>query len=67
MFYSLVKMVYGFAVQAEGDQLGSIELELCIRRNFSGLDDLNPVKIFSKHFPQLKRCVKVISDLLLCE
>ena len=54
-------MVYGFAVQAEqGDQISEIELEQSIRRNFSGLDDLDPVKIFSRQFPRLKHCVKVI-------
>ncbi|CAB4010103.1 plexin-A4, partial, partial [Paramuricea clavata] len=58
-FYSLVKMVYGFAVQAEqGDQISDIELEQSIRRNFSGLDDLDPVKIFSRQFPRLKDCLK---------
>jgi hypothetical protein len=54
-------MVYGFAVQAEpGDQISDIELEQSIRRNFSGLDDLDPVKIFSRHFPRLRDCLKVI-------
>ncbi|CAB3995217.1 Hypothetical predicted protein, partial [Paramuricea clavata] len=58
-FYSLVKMVYGFAVQVEqGDQISDIELEQSIRRNFSGLDDLDPVKIFSRQFPRLKDCLK---------
>ena len=54
-------MVYGFAVQAEqGDQVSEIELEQSIRRNFSGLDDLDPVKIFSRQFLRLKQYVKVI-------
>ncbi|CAB4035138.1 Hypothetical predicted protein, partial [Paramuricea clavata] len=61
-FYSLVKMVYGFAVQAErqGDQLKETELEKSIRRNFSGLDDLDPMKIFCQQlqFQKLKRYVK---------
>ncbi len=53
-------MVYGFAVQAEqGDQISEIELEQSIRRNFSGLDDLDPVKIFGRQFPRLKHYVKV--------
>ena len=53
-------MVYGFAEQAElGDPVSDIELEQSIRRNFSGLDDLDPMKIFSRHFPRLKPCVKV--------
>jgi hypothetical protein len=54
-------MVYGYAVQAEqGDQISDIELEQSIRRNFSGLDDLDPVKIFSRQFPRLKDCLKVM-------
>jgi hypothetical protein len=62
-------MVYGFAVQPEqGDQLPSdIELEQSIRRNFSGLDDLDPVKIFSRQFPRLKHYVKVIKYICLIE
>ena len=53
-------MVYGFASQADpGDLISDIELEKSIRRNFSGLDDLDPVKIFSREFPRLKRKVKV--------
>ena len=35
------------------------ELEQCIRRNFSGLDDLDPLRIFSKQFQGLKQYVKV--------
>ncbi len=59
---SLVKMVYGFAVQAkQGDQISDIELEQSIRRNFSGLDDIDPVMIFSGQFPKLEHCVKVIN------
>ena len=58
--YSLVKMVHGFAKKAErGDHISEIELEHSIRRNFSGLDDLDAVKIFSREFPKLKRKVKV--------
>jgi hypothetical protein len=54
-------MVYGFAVQKEqGEQLLSdVEMEQSIRRNFSGLDDLDPVKIFSGQFLRLKHYVKV--------
>ena len=55
-------MVYGFAEQAESgdpDLVSDIELEQCIRRNFSGLDDLDPMKIFSKEFPRLKKSIKV--------
>ena len=55
-------MVYGFAEQTEeGDQISEIELEQSIRRNFSGLDDLDPVKIFARQFEKLKRFVKVKS------
>ena len=58
---SLVKMVYGFAVDAEASDpiIRDVELAQSIRRNFSGLDDLDPVKIFSRHFSGLKRSVKV--------
>ncbi|CAB4032969.1 Hypothetical predicted protein, partial [Paramuricea clavata] len=58
-FYSLVKMVYGFAVQKElGEKLLSdVQLEQSIRRNFSGLDDLDPVKIFSGQFLRLEHYV----------
>ena len=52
-------MVYGFAKQAKsGDLVSDIELEQCIRRNFSGLDDLDPMEIFSKQFPILKKVTK---------
>ena len=58
---SLVKMVYGRALRAQpGGHITYRELEKPIRRNFSGLDDLDPVKIFSEQFPVLKDCVKVI-------
>ena len=57
-------MVYGFAEQTEeGDQINERELEQSIRRNFSGLDDLDPVKIFARQFEKLKRFVKVNSIL----
>ena len=53
-------MVHGFAKKAElGDHISGIDLENSIRRNFSGLDDLDAVKIFSREFPRLKRKVKV--------
>ena len=53
-------MVYGFAEQAElGDLVTYVEMEQSIRRNFSGLDDLDPMKIFSRQFPRLKDCIKV--------
>ena len=43
-------MVNGFAAK-QGGEIGEIELEQSIRRNFSGLDDLDPVLIFSQEFP----------------
>ena len=59
---SLVKMVYGFAkpdAKPDDPIIRDVELAQSIRRNFSGLDDLDPVKIFSRHFSGLKRSVKV--------
>ena len=57
-------MVYSFAEKAKKDggdeEIHVIELEQSIRRNFSGLDDIDPVKIFSGQFPRLKRYAKVI-------
>ena len=50
-------MVSGFA--KHGDQIIVKELERCIRRNFSGLDDLDPLRIFSQQFQDLKEYVKV--------
>jgi hypothetical protein len=40
-------MVNGFTAK-QGGEIGEIELEQSIRRNFSGLDDLDPVQIFSQ-------------------
>ena len=57
-------MVYGFAKQAKlGDPVSDIELEQSIRRNFSGLDDLDPMKIFSRQFPRLEPCIKVTKHI----
>ena len=56
-------MVYGFAQQAkEGGQITEVELEQSIRRNFSGLDDLDPVIIFARQFPKLK-CFIGVSNI----
>ena len=54
-------MVYGFAVNAEPDNpvIRDLELEQSIRRNFSGLDDLDPMEIFTGQFPSLGHSVKV--------
>ena len=58
-------MVYGFAEQAEsGTLVSDIELEQCIRRNFSGLDDLDPMKIFSREYKRLKGCIKVTNTIV---
>ena len=58
--YSLVKMVYGFAKQAKlGNLVSDVELEQCIRRNFSGLDDLDPMTIFSRQFLKLRKKIMV--------
>lgn len=61
VLYSLVKIVYGFASEANDEQINTLGLELAIRRNFSGLDDFNPLKIFAKdqYFPLLKDYVQV--------
>ena len=57
---SLVKMVNGSArVTDDGAWIGDTKLEQCIRRNFSGLDDVNPVEIFSRHFRRLRH-IKVM-------
>ena len=48
---SLIKMVSGFAgKRKQTGQIKEVELEQSIRRNFSGLDDLDPVEIFRKQF-----------------
>lgn len=41
-------------VNTEGVQIDHTELKHCILRNFSGLDDVDPVKIFSCHFRELE-------------
>ena len=57
-FFSLVKMVYDFAAESDDQYINSVELEQAIRRNFSGLDDLNPMNIFSRHLSLLRHCSK---------
>ena len=53
-------MVNGSArVTNGGAWISDTKLEQCIRRNFSGLDDVNPVEIFSRHFRRLKH-IKVM-------
>ena len=57
--FSLVKMVCESATKAEqGGQISDEDLVQSIRRNFSGLDDLDPVEIFSRQFPRLQRFLK---------
>ncbi|KAL8623379.1 hypothetical protein ACOMHN_065913 [Nucella lapillus] len=49
-FYSLVKMVYTFA--ADSKRIPSQrQLVAAIRRNFGGLDTVDPVESFRKHLP----------------
>ncbi|PVD28712.1 hypothetical protein C0Q70_11306 [Pomacea canaliculata] len=49
-FYSLVKMVYSFAAQS-GDRPSPNQLTAAIRRNFGGLDGIDPVDIFREQLP----------------
>ncbi|XP_068694638.1 E3 ubiquitin-protein ligase rnf213-alpha-like [Montipora foliosa] len=56
-FYSLVKMVYKMAEDL-GQEPGWKDIEHAIRRNFGGLDEIDPVKIFKKQFPQERRQTK---------
>ncbi|ESO94720.1 hypothetical protein LOTGIDRAFT_232244 [Lottia gigantea] len=44
-FYSLVKMVYGFAEEFDKTPCWH-QLEHCIKRNFGGLDTIDAVKVF---------------------
>ena len=47
-------MVYSIAGEKEREPTWP-ELEHAIRRNFGGLDEINPVEFFKKHFPKNKR------------
>ena len=51
---SLVKMVYKRAEDL-GREPGWKDIEHAIRRNFGGLDEIDPVKIFKEQFPQERR------------
>ncbi|XP_046861644.1 E3 ubiquitin-protein ligase rnf213-alpha-like [Xenia sp. Carnegie-2017] len=54
-FYSLVKMVNESAkVTKKSARIDDTELKHCILRNFSGLDDVDPVEIFSRQFRGLE-------------
>ena len=48
--FSLVKMVYKIAKEHRREPRWP-EIEQAIRRNFGGLDEIDPVKIFRKFFP----------------
>ena len=48
--FSLVKMVYKTA-EEHGREPRWTEIEQAIRRNFGGLDAIDPVGIFMKHVP----------------
>ncbi|KAK7107714.1 hypothetical protein V1264_015588 [Littorina saxatilis] len=49
-FYSLVKMVYAFAAQSK-QKPSQRQLIAAIRRNFGGLDSIDPVESFRKLLP----------------
>ncbi|XP_064635715.1 E3 ubiquitin-protein ligase RNF213-like isoform X3 [Lineus longissimus] len=51
-FYSLVKMVYAFA-EKSGAALTWHQLEHAVRRNFGGIENVNPVKVFKNKFPNM--------------
>ena len=57
-------MVYGFALKYS--QVSELQLLQAIMRNFSGLSDLNPVLLFSKHLPTLKHCSNVGLNSAAC-
>lgn len=46
--FSLLKMIYGFLSKGS-QQLTWKQLEHAVRRNFSGLPDLNAMEIFNKN------------------
>ncbi|XP_067056125.1 E3 ubiquitin-protein ligase rnf213-alpha-like isoform X2 [Acropora muricata] len=48
-FYSLVKMVYKIAEKLNREPAWK-DIERAIRRNFGGLDEIDPVEIFREHF-----------------
>lgn len=65
-------MVSGFVAETEYNHshddpaaLEKLQLEQAIKRNFSGLDDLNPIELFSGAIPVLKPCLKVCHNYLL--
>jgi len=58
MCCSLVKMVFGFASQSRSTPTWC-ELQHAILRNFGGLDDVEPVKVFAKHLRQIDKDAEV--------
>eukprot|EP00118_Oscarella_pearsei_P024118 m.299185 g.299185 ORF g.299185 m.299185 type:complete len:1371 (+) comp40786_c0_seq51:168-4280(+) len=50
-FYSLVKMIFSFCKETEKPPTGG-QLIHAIRRNFGGLEEIDPVVIFMKHLSQ---------------
>ncbi|XP_052808603.1 E3 ubiquitin-protein ligase rnf213-alpha-like isoform X2 [Mya arenaria] len=54
-FYSLVKMVYSF-VEKSNQPPTWYEMLHAIRRNFGGLDEVNPEEIFRRHLARVISC-----------
>ena len=59
-------MVYSYASEDSTGNVDDIEMEKAIRRNFSGLDDIDPIDIFKRHVRELRHCLEVITFTLLC-
>ncbi|XP_064634464.1 E3 ubiquitin-protein ligase rnf213-alpha-like [Lineus longissimus] len=53
-FYSLVKMVYAFAEKSRAEPTWH-QLEHAVRRNFGGIENVDPVEVFRKKFPNMSR------------
>ena len=47
-------MVCAFAAEEKNNRVGTLELEKAIKRNFSGLDDFDPMKFFVVQMTHLK-------------
>lgn len=61
--FSLVKMVYAFAAQSR-DHPSPNQLTAAIRRNFGGLDSIDPVDVFREQLPMSLSPEKVDHKLL---
>jgi hypothetical protein len=57
-FNSMVKMVLALAQKTDSKPTWS-QLVYAIKRNFGGLADIDPVKIFEPHFDAYSRAFKV--------